>query len=215
MATDPIDPKPYPRLTVRSAAEMLDKDPAEMSGMLYDQKYPDKGDRIFRTPYYQHAISGMRKFFRDGKSALMQTRVDIQGFRQPSRREHNFRVLNSFEQSGLTERKLTPLPNTRFYAIVDGVELRLSPDLQAQENGERKIIYFNCCNKEYDPETARRLVEIAFWVLRRNGVDIRPDQIEFIDLFRKETYTISDVRAKTIESLSAEAMKVTKLWNDL
>lgn len=207
--------KTRPRLTVRSAAEMLDKPAQEMTQMLLDQKYPDLGERVFRTPYYQHAIAGMNRFFRSGRPALLDTKAVIQGYRQPSRRDHNNRVLDSFEGSKLASRRLVPSPNRRFYAVVGDVELRLSPDLQATEDGELRIFYFNCRNAEYSPETAKRLVEIAYWVLRQNGVEIRPDQVEFVDLFTGKTYTVDDVRAKTLESLSAEALQVTQLWEEL
>lgn len=211
-----IEPKKTrPRLTVRSAAEMLDKPAQDMAQMLTDQKYPESGERVFRTPYYQHAISGMRNFFRTGKRALMDTRATVQSYRQPSRRDHNNRVLDSFEGSVLASRKLSPAANRRYYAMVGGVELRLSADLVATEDGELRVIYFNCRNAEYDAETAKRLVEIAYWVLRQNGVNIRPDQIEFVDLFSRKLYTVDAVRAKTLESLSAEAMQVTKVWQDL
>ena len=204
-----------PRLTVRSAAEMLNKPDEALTPLLYGQKYPDNGDGAFRLPYYQHAIAGIREFFRSGNSALIEKRAEIQGFRQESRRDHNYRVLESFENSKLVKRKLMPLPNSRFYAQVGDVELRLSPDIQATENGERRVIYFNCKNVEYSAETATQLVEIAYWVLRQNGVDIRPDQIEFVDLFSRKSYTVDALRAKTLDSLSAEAMQVTRIWQDL
>lgn len=204
-----------PRLTVRSAAEMLGRPKEQMAQQLYDQKYPEQGDRVFRTPYYRPALGGIKDYFSTGRSALMYTRSSIQGFRQPSRRDHNNRVLDSFEQSSIADRALKPIPNRRYYAQVGDVELRLSPDIQATENGEARIIYFNCRNAEYSPETAKNLVEIAYWVLHQNGVAIRPDQIEFIDLFTRKVYIVDEVRAKTLETLSADAMEVTKIWQGL
>ena len=207
--------KIQPRLTVRSAAEMLDKPAQDMVQMLLDQKYPEQGERVFRTPYYQHAIAGMRKYFSNGKPALIDTKAVIQGYRQPSRRAHNYRVLDSFEGTALASRNLKPSANRRYYARVGDVELRLSPDLQATEDGELRVIYFNCRNAEYSPETAKRLVEIAYWVMRQNGVEVRPDQIEFIDLFTRTVYTVDALRAKTLESLDAEALQITQLWQEL
>jgi hypothetical protein len=204
-----------PRLTVRSAAEMLDKSPDLMAKMLYNQKYPEQSKRAIRAPYYQHVVAGMRKFFSFGRGALINTRSEIQGFRQPSRRDNNNRVLASFEGSPLAQRKLNPIPNRRYYAQIGDVELRLSPDLQATEDGEIRVIYFNCKKEKYDPEIARRLVEIAYWVMFQNGVRIRPDQVEFVDLFDGSVYSVSEVRAKTLESLDAEALQVTRLWEEL
>lgn len=204
-----------PRLTVRSAAEMLGRSKDQMAQQLYDQKYPEEGDRVFRTPYYRPALGGIKSYFQQGRPALSQTRSEIQGFRQPSRRDQNNRVLDSFERSPIAERALKPVPNRRYYAQIGDVELRLSPDMQATEDGEIKVIYFNCRNTEYNPETAKALVEIAYWVLRQNGVDIRPDQIEFVDLFSRKVYTVDAVRARTLETLTADALEVTKMWQGL
>lgn len=207
--------KTLPRLTVRSAAEMLDKEVEEMLPALMDQKYPKQGNRVFRTPYYRHAIAGMRRFFQNGKPALIATKGLIEGYKQPSRRENNRRVLEAFENLPVSKRALEPKPARRYLAIVNGVELRLSPDMHALENGEPRFIYFNCKNRAYDEETAKRLVEIAYWVLLQNGVEVRPDQVEFVDLFTGKTYQVSEPRAQTIQALSAEALQVTKLWDEI
>jgi hypothetical protein len=207
--------KQFPRLTVRAAAEMLHKPPELMRQMLYDQKYPDQGDRPFRTPYYRHAIAGMKNYFRSGKPALMVSKSEIQGFRQPSRIENNFRVLDAFEKSSLATRPIQITPNRRLYANVGGVELRLSSDMQAVEDGEARVFYFNCRNHAYDPETACRMVEIAYWVMVQNGMKIRPDQVEFDDLFTGKVYTVDALRADTLTALGVEASEIRKFWDDL
>ncbi|MCP1584396.1 hypothetical protein [Pseudoxanthomonas mexicana] len=207
--------KQFPRLTVRAAAEMLHKPPELMRQMLYDQKYPDQGDRPFRTPYYRHAIAGMKNYFRSGRPALLVSKSEIQGFRQPSRIENNFRVLDAFEKSSLAVRPIQIAPNRRLYANVGGVELRLSSDMQAVEDGETRVFYFNCRNHAYDPETARRMVEIAYWVMTQNGINVRPNQVEFDDLFTGKVYRVEGLRSETLTSLDMEASAVRSLWDEL
>lgn len=207
--------KQFPRLTVRAAAELLHRPPDQMRQMLYDQKYPDQGDRPIRRSYYWRAVAGMNNYFRSGKPALLASKSKIQGFRQQARIDNNFRVLDSFEKSSLSSRSIKITPNRRFYANVGGVELRLSADMQATEGGEARVFYFNCRNQAYNPETARRMVEIAYWVLHQNGVRIRPDQIEFDDLFTGKVYRVDELRADTLASLDNEASAVRSIWEDL
>ena len=207
--------KPRPRLTARSAAEMMDAPAGEMAKLLKDQKYPHTGDRVFRTPYYQPAISGMVHYFKDGKAALRDARAKFQSFRVPSRRENCERALQSFEKSQLSGRKLIPKPNRRFSISIGDVELRLSPDLQANENGELRVIYFNCKVGAYRPEVAHRLLEIAYVILSRNGMQVRPDQIEFCDLFTGYVHTITKVRESTLRMLDDEAAMIVKVWSEV
>ena len=207
--------KSQPRLTVRSAAEMLDAPPEKLLKLLREQKYPKGGDGKFRTPYYQPAIAGMVHYFVDGQPALMHARAKFQGFKVPSRRMNNNRVLESFQKSGLPARKFVLLPNRRFYAQIGNVQLRLSPDLQANEKGELRVLYFNCKCAEYRPDTAQRLLEIACYVLRLNGVDVRPDQLEFVDLFTGTIHRVTTIRQSTLDMLHDEAKQVVKIWSEV
>lgn len=204
-----------PRLTVRSAAEMLGRPKDQVAQQLYDQKYPEEGERVFRRPFYQPGLRGIRGYFKAGRSELLKSRSEIQGLRQPARRDQNNRVLDSFEQSAIARRHLKPIPNRRYYAQVGNVELRLSPDMQVLEDGTIRVIYFNCKKAQYSPETARKLVEIAYWVLLQNGVNIQPRQVEFVDLFNGAVYTVDEFRAKTLEALNAEALDVSRMWDGL
>jgi hypothetical protein len=211
----PKKKKSRPRLTVRSAAEMLDATPQEMARLLKAQKDPATGDGKFRTPYYQPAITGMVRYFVDGQPALNLARAKFQGFKVPSRRANNERVIDSFQKSPMPARKLSVRPNRRFYAQIGDVQLRLSSDLQANEKGELRVIYFNCRVGAYRPETAQRLLEIACYVLKLNGVEVRPDQLEFHDLFTGIVHRVTSIRQSTLDMLETEVAQVVQLWSEI
>ena len=95
-------------------AEMLELPAHAQARILREQKYPKQAPQVFRTPYYQPALTS----------------------------------------------KCEPAK-----AQVDGVELRLSPDLRVLEDGLEEYIYLTCRAQALDPTVALRTAEIAHWVL--------------------------------------------------
>ena len=140
-----------PRLSVRTAARFLRLPAVEQMHVLHDQKYPKQKPQVFRQPYYQPALVGIREILENGASGLVSARGQLQRITQPSRRMHSMRVLEQFLGSTHAQRLLRPAPHKRFYASMGGLELRLSPDLFALEGNEDRFIYFNFKAEQYDP----------------------------------------------------------------
>jgi hypothetical protein len=204
-----------PRLTVKALAEMLRMPAYEQSRVLYDQKYPKQQPQSFRTPYYQRALSGIRDYYRTGNdvSVLSSAQNDLQNIGNATRRANNLRVLENFIKSSQPKRKLDPLPNKRYAAAIGAVEVRLSPDLQAQEKGELKIIYFNCRVAAITDEIATFTNEIAHWVLAQNELQIALDHIEVIDLVTGKVHRRMKSRPSTIKAIKNNAKIIEALWS--
>ena len=98
------------------------------------------------------------------------------------------------------------------YAYVRSLELRLSPDLVAKEEGVDKFIYFNFSAKEADPNSARMTLEFAHWLLSENGVDVDPTQLEYIDLFTNVLYKGRKTRKTSMRELDENARLIETLW---
>lgn len=203
-----------PKLTVKALAEMLRLPAYEQSRMLYDYKYPRQQPQSFRTPYYQTAISGIRNYFRAGNdpAVLLAAENDAQNIGNETRRKNNIRVLESFRGSAFAARRLTPQPNRRYAASVGNVEVRLSPDLQATENGTLHVLYLNCRNAPIDEETAELIVEIGNWVLEQSGTELGPYQLEVVDLPTGRVHRGKRSRASTIKLLRNNAEVIDTLW---
>jgi hypothetical protein len=201
-----------PRLSVRAAAKFVVLPAVEQMKLLHDQKYPRQTPQVFMQPYYSPAISGIRGFLEQGPAALVNARAQIQRARVPSRRMHLNRVLEQFIQSDYAKRGLKPTPNRRYHAELSDLELRLSPDLFALEGGEERIIYFNANAAQQNPEIAKMTLEMAHWLLEENGVELKPEQIEFIDLFTGVLHKIKKRRSKTIKLLEENARLIKSLW---
>jgi hypothetical protein len=204
-----------PHLTVKALAEMLKLPAYEQSRILYDQKYPKQQPQSFRTPYYQRALAGIREFFRTGNDAkvLAGAKNDLQSIGNATRRANNLRVLDKFAGAAVAKRKLQPLPNTRYGAMTGNVEIRLSPDLQALENDERKILYFNCRAAPITDEIAYLTVEIAHWVLDQNDVEIDIDHIEVIDLVNGKVHRRKTRRPSTVNAIKNNGKIIEALWS--
>ncbi len=207
-----IVPVTNPRLSVRTAALFLRLPAVQQMKILHDQKYPKQAPQVFRQPYYQPALHGIRGLLENGAAALDAARAQIQSIPQPSRRMHSMRVLEQFAGSEHAHRALRPAPHKRLYAAIGGLELRLSPDLIALEGDEERFIYFNFKAEQYDAESAKMTNEIAHWLLEENGLEVKPKQIEFIDLFTGVLYKLAKRRKRTIALLAENAKLIENLW---
>lgn len=201
-----------PRLSVRAAATFLRLRAVEQMKMLHDQKYPRQTPQVFMQPYYAPPLKGIKSYLVEGASSLVDARAEFQRMKQSSRRLHCNRVLESFVQSEHSTRRLVPAAVPRMYAYVRSLELRLSPDLVAKEEGVDKFIYFNFSAKEADPNSARMTLEFAHWLLSENGVDVDPTQLEYIDLFTNVLYKGRKTRKTSMRELDENARLIETLW---
>jgi hypothetical protein len=201
-----------PRLSARNAAKFLRLPAVEQMRLLHDQKYPKQEPQVFKQPYYAPAISGIRGFLEQGAPGLVDARARLQRITVASRRMHATRVLEAFVKSEHAQRGLKPVAMRRYYAHIRNLELRLSPDLIAYEGDDERFIYFNATAEEYHPEAARLTLEIAYWVLKQNGAKVRPQQLEFIDLFTGVLYTGRKPRVRTLRTLDENARLIESLW---
>lgn len=201
-----------PRLSVRGAAKFVRLPAVEQMRLLHDQKYPQQVPQVFKQPYYAPPIQGIREFLERGLPGLVEARAQMQRIGVASRRMHCMRVLESFAQSEHAARALKPISTQRLYAHMRGLELRLSPDLVAREGNEDRYIYFNASARQFDPETAKLTLEFALWVLRENQIEVRPRQVEFIDLFSNVLYSGRAPRKTTLRDLDENARLIESLW---
>src|SRR5690606_17310244 len=135
-----------------------------------------------------------------------------QGIAQPSRRMHTMRVIEQFWAAYQQGNGLALTTQKRYRTELGNVEIRMSPDVFALKGDEERFIYYNFKAEEYDPECARMTLEIAHWLLERNGVEIHSRQLEFFDLFSNVLYTGKKRRSKTIKLLEENAKLIESLW---
>jgi hypothetical protein len=204
-----------PSLTAKALAAMLQMPAYEQSRVLYDQKYPKQHPQSFRTPYYQKALSGIREYYRSGRNpqVLSSAQNDLQNIGNETRRTNNVRVLENFIKSSQPKRMLEPQPNKRYSAHTGTVEVRLSPDLQALEKGDVRVIYFNCRVAPITDEIAALTIEIANWVLVQNQLQIAVDHVEVVDLATGKVHRRKTVRPSTIKAIKNNGRIIEALWS--
>lgn len=206
-----------PSLTVRAMAEMLRLPAYEQVRILAEQKHPKQAPQIFRTPYYQPAIAGLRAFYAGGNdpTRLLAARGKALSASQQSRRDNLIRVIDRFEASHAAKRLLVIMKNSKYIASVGDVQFRLSPDIQALDGEKPVFIYYNCRATKLDEEAARLTLEIAHWVLEENGVDVKPIQVEFLDLATGTLHRVQKRRPTTVKALKGNAKIISTLWSTL
>lgn len=201
-----------PRLSDRAAAKFIRLPAVEQMRILREQKFPKNAPQVFKTPYYQHGRSAIRELIERGEAGLANARAIVQAIGNPSRRMHSMRVLEQFWASEHASRGLKLVTWKRYLFELGDVELRTSPDLLALQGDDLRFIYFNLNAEEQDPEVARMTLELAHWIMKENDVDVRPEQLEFIDLFTGTLYRGKKPRQRTIELMQENAKLIESFW---
>ena len=186
-----------PRLTVESIAEILSTSASNTVKIVRDQKYPKGDPQKFQRPFYQTAVGGVRKYVRSRNNPLVLVAAcnRAQSIANKTRRANNLRVLQAFRASDHSRRNFVVQVNRQTKATVAGVELRLSADMQAIENGIPTVLHFNCRGKPIGEVEAILAAEISHWVLEQNGIQLDPGQIEIMDLTNGRSYRAWGVEA--------------------
>jgi hypothetical protein len=132
---------------------MLNLPAHAQSRILAEQKYPKAAPQIFRTPFYQQALTGIRGYYKNGKSVqdIDAARAKIDAMKSESRRVNKLRVLNAFGKSDLAQRDLKLLFQQKIKHTLGTVEPKVSPDLTATENGLTRYLYLHCRGEHHRP----------------------------------------------------------------
>ena len=205
-----------PSLSTRSYAELINLPAYEQIRILHEQKYPKANDGLFKMPYYSTALSGIRQFYKGGndKSALKDALDKAAVLKGPGKSTHNSRVLNLFINSSASSRSLTNLKLTinLTYDLGSDVSIRLKFDVEGDERGRRKYIFFNCRDAPLEPQIATDALSIACWILQKNGVKLRQGDVEFYDLKSGAHLTISKTSQKSITKMKNNVQVIASLW---
>ncbi|WP_161810946.1 hypothetical protein [Steroidobacter agaridevorans] len=195
-------------------AEMLRLPAYEQLRILAEQKHPKQAPQIFRTPYYQPAIAGVRSYYASGndRSKLSAAKSKALSASQPSRRDNLIRVIDKFETTPAALRSLSIMKHTKYTAAIGDLQLRLSPDIQALDGEKPVFIYYNCRSIKLDEEAAKLTLEIAHWVLDENGINVKPIQIEYLDLATGVLHQVKTRRPTTVKALKNNARIISALW---
>jgi hypothetical protein len=206
-----------PRLNVRAVAELLSLPAYAQMRILHQMKYPKQAPQVYRAPYYAPSLTAIRDFHAAGNSQafLDAARHQIDRLKLDSRKENNHRVLNSFEGGGQYLRQLKPRQNRRFRALLGSVEIRLSADFVADENGKVRTIFYHWKAHSLEPELAKITLEIAHWVLGQNEGGSDPRLIEFVDVTGDRHFKGTKGRPRTIKQLHQNAKVIDALWKSI
>lgn len=206
-----------PKLTVKAAAELLNLPAYAQTRVLADQKYPRQGPQVFKTPYYQQALSGIRNYFLMGnnKKALNNALSKIESIGQESRKQHNKRVIESFCGNDLYSREFELQKNKRHIATIGTVEFKLTPDLQVLEKDEPRVILLHLKAQKLESELARTTLELAHWVYEQEGHVMSMSQMEYVDLFSNVTHVFKSRRPSTIKNTISNVHVIEAIWESL
>jgi hypothetical protein len=210
-----------PSLTIKSLASMMQKPAFEQVRILTEQKYPKRGAAPHRRPYYSQAHAGIRSHYEHDRSPMaienQRRRIQTSNVRI-DRKEHNLRALQAFVESPQSARILVPGPRPktmRWDLESYKVELRLRFDIEGEEGGRYKHIFYNTCEAPIDEEIARTMLELAYWTLDGKKVPVAMRDLEYVDLASGKMLSWARPRKSTWNKVEANAKVIATLWSTL
>ena len=207
-----------PTVTVRSMATLLHWPVERKVRELRRQKYPKEGSPAFRIPYYSCARTGIRRYYRNGNalSALAEARSKTESLSPESKRDNNKRVLDSFQKNGALLARVFQLQrDTTYVGRIPHVELRVSPDMRALEDGMLRYIFYHWKSAALTGQLAEDTLQLACLALEQNGLEVPLDSLEYVDLFTTRVYKIRARSADTEKLLRANARVIAEIWPTL
>jgi hypothetical protein len=202
-------------LTVRAFAELIHLPAYAQVRILNEQKYPSREPQIFRIPFYQVALRGIRAYYRTGgdRQQITTARATAAQLNPRPKRVHNERALRAFENSPQFIRSLRPTTlATLFARPISGVELRLQFDVAAEEGGHPRRIFYNFRADPLDPDVAKSTVHIAHWVIAQNALSMPIRGIEYVDLATGNVYSASRQSQRALRLMEENARIIATLW---
>lgn len=215
MSTSPANPS----LSVKSMASMMQMPAYEQVRILTEQKHPKLGAAPYRGSYYAQARAGIRSHYAHSGSplALADYRRRIRASNTlPHCKANNLRILDSFANSPQANRNLILGPRPELITRVlgsSGIELRLRFDIEADEGGRDKHIFYNTLTAPIDEEIARTTLELAFWALDDESVSMR--DLEYVDLVTGATWKWPRPRKSTLTKAKANEKWISTVWPTL
>ena len=203
----------HPSLSVRAFAELMRLPAYEQTRILYDQKYPKSSPGAFKVPYYKPALGAIRTYYTKGNdlAVLREAILDIQSGSNEPRARNNERVVKAFRRSNQASRRLEVQSMPRVSDILEGVELRLSPDLSAVEGSHHVRVFYNFRSAPLDQDVARVVVELAHHVLGKHTV-CKLSEFELIDFAAGAVHCHRRPRKRTLMQATETAKVIQALW---
>jgi len=203
------------RLTVRAFAELLHLPAHAQVRILYEQKYPRREPQVFKVPFYQVALRGIRDFYASGgdRRQLAEARARAAQLRPPPKRSNNQRALRAFENSNQVARPIIPSPGGTYRALpIRGVELRIRFGLEGEEGDRPRRMLYNLRQAPIDPEVALSTLRVAYWVLAENGLALPMRALEYVDLYDGRVHSVSRQSQRTLRLMMENARIIVTLW---
>lgn len=203
---------PRPRLSDRNLARFVRMPASRQMRFLHDQKYPRGEPQVFMQPYYARGLACIRDVMKRGFPGIIDARGKLESIGQASKRANNQRVFEAYVGSPHARRRLMVVTSHRYQAYARTMEIKFSPHIVAEEEGEPRFIYFHEKGAQCDPEQARLTLEFGQWVLAQNGVHFEPHQFELIDLFGGMHFRGQPIRPSTVQLIDDMARHIQGQW---
>jgi hypothetical protein len=206
------------RITVKGLAKFMTKGPAGQRKVLRDFKIP-KPEGFVQTVYYGEARQAIRDYHSKGNNPAtlikavegLQVEADRAEGQSETRLKHNIRAIESYLQH-FASQKFKVLTTPRLEYLHQNVTVNANPDLFVEEKQRQKLIKLELGADKPDKAMVRIILQVMYEAAVRAGLNLRPQDVIYLDASRAEQHRGAKVRARLSRDVEAACENIEAMW---
>ncbi len=208
-------------LTVKGLANYITSAPAAQQRVLRDFKYPKEDEATAKRLYYRDATERISAFHRGKDRSWLLAEADslaklaaLNGGPAGVRLRHNARAVRQYEQA-FGDRIYDVHAPTKLSLVWSGVRVKVTPDLDVEEKGKRRLIKLDFSEEEPSTEIVKIVSQIMFESAASSGLDIPAGSVLYVDVCRGREHRGARLGARVRRDIEAACETIAQVWDSI
>lgn len=208
-------------LTLKGLAKFMVATPANQRKVLRDFKYP-KEEGLPQAMYYREARDFIYAFHKNNhppqwlreQADRLRTLANSSAGQTRSRLANNARPLEAY-RAHFSRRRFQILKDLSLSFVLQGVRIKVTPDLHVREGAVEKIIKLEFTVKPPQDRAVRIVSQGMYEAAILNNLQLPSSAVLYIDVPRGRTYKGARAGARMRGELAAACQTIADIWQNL
>jgi hypothetical protein len=205
-------------ITLKGLAKFMVATPAQQRKILRDYKYPKEEGQAM-AQYYKEARDVIYSFHKN-KHPKEWLATKIEGLRQLAsgvgggsgrRLQHNARAIEQYG-AHFADRNFEVLGDIDVSVNVEGMRLKINPDLHVSEGGKEKIVKLEFANAEPSGAVTKIVCQGMFDAAAQSGHKVTPGCVLYLDVPRGMEHRGARQGSRMKGEVEAACKNIVSMW---
>jgi len=203
---------------LKGLAKFMTASAAQQRKILRDYKYPNEEGQA-QAIYYREARDCIRTYhlkkhpqrWLDDTADKLRDAASVVGGVSKTRLNHNARAVAQYAAS-FGDKMLTVLADTELSLTVNGVKVKINPDLHVQDRSRQKVLKLEFSSTPPDARQIAVICQCMYEGLLQSGVSATSSSVVYLDVPRGQEYRGARQGARMRREIEAACQNITALW---